>query len=118
MSSPSYYHHTTKLLDGEYPIQNVGKFLAGDLTQNRPCLRRGISRFRDRPADHNMAGAGCNGLGWCDDADLISDAGSGWAHAGGNEREAMPQFCAQRRGLSGGGDYTLASVRKGDGSEA
>ena len=45
--------------------------LPTDLPENRPSFGRGIGGFGDGAADHDVAGAGGNGFGGSDDADLI-----------------------------------------------
>src|ERR1700687_5744323 len=56
----SLLFHTTIIPPPSYPIECC---LPADLPKDRLGLRCRISRFGDRPANHNMAGSGGDGLG-------------------------------------------------------
>jgi hypothetical protein len=71
------------------------------LPQDRQCFSGWILGFRDGPPYHDVGGSGCDGLGWRDDANLISDICSGGAYAWGDDREVVSKLGADGASFAG-----------------
>src|SRR4051812_8120059 len=77
---------------------------ASDLVPDRLRGRAGIRGARDRTADHEMIGAGPDGVGRSHDTLLVSRGGTGRADAGSDDESARSEEAADPLRLGGRAD--------------